>query len=100
MSYTAPDQYPTYQPPEYRTASAVSLRCVAHGTSGYVSYSWSSTCSSPCFAYSSSSQTISRDFLRWYDAGVHTCTVSDALGNSGSNSTEMKVVGEQIDCVS
>ena len=95
ITYTSPGTYPVYSPPNYRAASAVSLRCVASGYSGSISYQWSSTCSS-CFASSSSSQTISDNILRSRDAGVHTCSVTDSLGNTGSNSTTMKIVGKVI----
>ena len=87
------DDYPHYSPSNYRTASSVTMRCVASGTTGYVRYRWSSTCSS-CFAYSSSSQTISKNCLISTDAGVHTCSVTDGVGNSGSNATTMRIVGE------
>ena len=97
ITYDSPDTYPTYSPPNYRTASSVSLRCVATGTTGSVTYRWSSTCRSDCFAYNSSLQTISEPFLRARDAGVHTCRVTDGAGNSGSNSTTMNIMGECID---
>jgi hypothetical protein len=93
VSYTPPDQYPTYSPPHYRAASSVTLRCSAQGASGSVSYRWSSTCSS-CFASSSTSSTISESMLRSRDAGVHTCTVTDSSGNSGSNITQMYIFGK------
>ena len=93
ISYTPPDQYPDYEPPNYRAASSVSLRCVAVGATGSVSYRWSSTCSS-CFASSSSSSSISESFLRSRDIGVHTCTATDSSGNTGSVSTEMNIVGK------
>ncbi len=84
ISYISPDQYPDYAPPNYRAASSVTQRCVASGTTGHVTYRWSSTCGS-CFASSSSSQTISETILRSRDAGVHTCSVTDSLGNTGSD---------------
>ena len=99
ITYNSPDTYPTYSPPNYRTASSVSLRCVASGTTGVITFRWSSTCRSDCFAYSAStttssnSYTISETFLRARDAGVHTCTVTDSDGNSGSDATTMNIVG-------
>ena len=87
------DDYPHYSPPNYRTASSVTMRCVASGTTGSVRYLWSSTCSW-CFASSSSLQTISKNCLISTDAGVHTCSVTDGVGNSGSNATTMRIVGE------
>ena len=100
ITYNPPDDYPaSYSPPNYRTATSVSLRCVATGAIGYTTFWWSSTCRSDCFAYStsistySSSYTISESFLRLRDAGVHTCTVTDGDGNTGSNMTTMNIVG-------
>ena len=94
ITYFSPGTYPVYSPPNYRAASAVTLKCVASSYSGSISYHWTSTCSSIyCFAYDSSSQTISDPLLRYYDAGVHTCSVTDGLGNTGSNSTTMWIVG-------
>ena len=95
ISYTPPDQNPYYAPPNYRAASSVTLRCTAEGTSGSVSYRWSSTCSS-CFASSSTSATITENMLRSRDGGVHTCTATDSIGNTGSNSTTMNIVGKEL----
>ena len=95
IDYTSPSNCPHYSPPNYRTASSVTMRCVASGTTGSVRYRWSSTSIySSCFAYSSSSQTISKSHLISTDAGVHTCSVTDGVGNSGSNATTMRIVGE------
>ena len=92
ISYTPPDQYPDYSPPNYRAASSVTLTCVVSGTVGSVSYRWSSTCRS-CFASSSSSSSISESMLRSHDAGVHTCTVTDGIGNRKNVSIQMNIVG-------
>ena len=97
VSYTPPDQYPTYSTPNYRAASSVSLRCVVEGATGSVQYRWSSTCRS-CFASSGYSSTISEHFLRSKDTGVHTCTVTDAIGNSGTYSEQMNIAGENTAC--
>ncbi len=83
----------TLTPPNYRAATSVSLRCDAVGTTGSVSYQWSSTCGSSCFV-SGSSQTVSRDKLWSYDAGQHTCVVTDGAGNTGKANIEMNVVGK------
>ena len=96
ITYSPPDQYPDYSPPNYRAASSVTLRCVATGTTGGLSYRWSSTCRSSCFAYSTTAQTISENMLRSRDAGVHTCTVTDGAGNIGTNSTTMNIVGMYV----
>ena len=90
ISYSSPDLI--YSPPNYRAATPVTLTCVASGTTGSVSYRWTSTCRS-CFASSSSSSTISKEFLVARDAGVHTCSVTDSSGNRGSNQTTMNIAG-------
>ncbi len=83
----------TLTPPKYRAATSVSLRCDAVGTTGSVSYQWSSTCGSSCFV-SGSSQTVSRNNLWSYDAGQHTCVVTDGVGNTGKANIEMNVIGK------
>ncbi len=40
-----------------------------------------------------SSQNVSRDKLWSYDAGQHTCTVTDGVGNTGSATMEMNIIG-------
>ncbi len=82
----------TLTPPNYRAATSVSLRCLAGGTTGYVSYQWSSTCGSSCFVRGST-QSISRVKLSSYEAGQHTCTVTDGAGNTGMATTEMIIIG-------
>ena len=90
ITYSSPE--PGYSPPNYRAASPVTLTCIALGASGYVSYRWSSTCRS-CFASSSSSSSISKTYLVAGDDGVHTCTVTDSGGNTGSSRITMNIVG-------
>ena len=34
--------------------------------------------------------------MKSINAGVHTCTVTDGNGNTGSNSTEMKLIGMKV----
>lgn len=92
ITYTAPDEYPDYAPPNYRAASAVSLTCEVNGAVGSPSYSWTSTCSS-CFAKNTHVKTVSQSFLRSRDVGTHTCSVTDGNGNVGSASTQMNIVG-------
>ena len=95
VTYNPPFDFTLPSPPYYRPASSVTLTCRAHHASGPVSYQWSSTCSS-CFASSSTAQTISVTILRSNSAGVHTCTATDGGGNTGSNSTEMRLIGKLV----
>ena len=85
-----------FEPPNYRPGASVTLTCNVFGVTGPVSYRWSSTspCSdNGCFASSSTSSYVSTSTLYWYDAGQHTCTVSDSSGNHGSSTTEMNIRG-------
>ena len=95
VSYTPPDLFPDYAPPDYRAASSVTLNCTTEGASGTVRYWWSSNCSS-CFVTSRRSMTVTRDFLRTRDMGNHTCTATDSTGVRGSDSTHMNIVGESL----
>ena len=94
VSYNPPSDFTLPSPPYYRPASSVTLTCRAHGATGTVRYQWSSTCSS-CFASSSTSQSVSDNILTSNDAGVHSCTATDADGSTGTNSTEMQLIGER-----
>ena len=37
---------------------------------------------------------MSQNILTSYDAGLHTCTATDSLGNTGSATTEMSLFGK------
>ena len=93
MDYTPPSDFSLPSPPYYRPASSVSLTCVAPSDAVLpLTYHWTSTCSS-CFAFSNTSSRVTIDILRSSDAGVHTCTVTDAVGHIGHAVTEMKLIG-------
>ena len=93
VTYSPPSAFILPSPPYYHPTSSVTLTCRAHHATGSVTYQWSSTCSG-CFASSGTSQAISDSMLQSNDAGVHTCTVTDSNGNTGSNSTEMRLIGK------
>lgn len=84
--------------PEINAAESLSLSCLASGGTSVYSYQWSSTCTSGCFLNSRSViiPTATRDAARSTDSGLYTCTVTDNAGNSGTNSTEVDVVGKII----
>ncbi len=82
----------TLTPPNLRAATSVSLRCDVVGTNGSVSYEWNSTCGGSCFVRGSS-QTVSRDKLWSYDAGEHTCTVTDEDGLTARATMTMNIIG-------
>ena len=92
ITYNPPTDFTLPSPPYYRPGTSVTFTCQAHGATGRVRYRWSSTCAS-CSANSSSAQSVSDSVLKSINAGVHTCTVTDGSGNTGSKSTEMKVIG-------
>ena len=93
MTYNPPSDFTLPSPPYYRPASSVTLTCVAGNGVLPLQYTWSSTCAD-CFASSRSSSSISTNILKSTDAGVHTCTVTDADGNTGYAATEMKLIGK------
>ena len=71
---------------------------MVEGATGSVQYSWSSTCQTDCFTTGRSTSTISEPFLRSRDTGVHTCTATDSVGNSGNDSEYLNIVGEYNTC--
>ena len=79
----------------YRVASSVTLTCEIDDTGTFVplTYQWTSTCLGDCFVRDQTSPVVSREGLRSIDAGSHTCTVTDDVGNMGSASVEMAITG-------
>lgn len=86
----------SHQLPTVRAAETFSLSCQASGGTGMFSYQWSSTCTGNCLlsVNNVAAQTITRDAARSADSGIYTCTVVDNVGNYGSNSIEIEVVGK------
>ena len=78
----------------YRLGSTATLICHVENVTGPVTYHWSST-STAFFAYNSSAMFNRKRLLSAADAGVHTCTVTDAYGNSGRESLTMMFKGIQ-----
>ena len=93
VTYNPPSDFTLSTPPYYRPASSVTFTCVTQGAAYPVSYHWSST-STSSFVQSQIAQSITKNILTASDAGVHTCAVTDANGNTGQSSTEMKMFGE------
>ena len=91
VDYSPPPDFHMPSPPYYRPASSVTLECVVANGTTPMRYRWTSTCSS-CFAYGTSNY-INTDILTHEDAGIHRCSVTDAEGNTGFATTEMKLVG-------
>jgi len=60
-----------------------------------LSYLWTSTCSGDCFVLAQSTwSSIHKAIIHSTDSGNHSCMVTDDVGNTGSASIEMNVVGE------
>lgn len=87
----------TLRPPHYVPGASISLRCNAAGTAGSVMYQWNSTCGGGCFV-KGTSQTVSRERLGSYDAGLHTCVINDDAGNTGTATTYISVIGKYKLC--
>lgn len=92
VTYNPPLDFYLSTPPYYRPATAVTLTCRSSDAIGSVKYQWTSTCQH-CFARGSSQPSITTQILKSTDAGLHTCTITDDAGDTGSNSTEMKLIG-------
>ena len=87
----------TYDPTrefQYQPGSTVVLNCTTMGAFEPVVYQWTSSCSGDCFVLDQESErTIAKSIIHSIDAGNHTCTVTDDVGQSESSTVEMLVVG-------
>ena len=83
------------QPPYYGLATSIILFCHARGAAEPISYQWSSTTLS-FFAYNSTSVFNRKAVLASGDGGVHTCSVTDANGDMGQATIEMKFDGKMV----
>ena len=93
VNYNPPVDFTYPSPPYYRPATSVTLTCQVYGPTGSIKYNWTST-GSGSFASSSTSQNVTKTILTSTDRGIHTCTVTDSDGNTGSNSTDMQLIGK------
>ena len=93
MEYNPPSDFTLPSPPFYRPASSVTLTCVAHDAIGNANYQWIST-KTNSFVQGRTEHSIMQKILTAFDSGIHTCTVTDELGNSGAGWTEMNLIGE------
>lgn len=77
------------------------LVCQTGGSSshlvGTLTYQWTSTCPGQCFVLGHANEAVvSTQYLKAVDAGIHTCTVTDSVGNRGNASIEIVTTGKQI----
>ena len=81
--------------PTYQAATPVNVMCRVSGDYYTpVTFQWSSTCTGDCFILDSNLPNVNQSALHSIDSGLHTCTVIDAVGNTGSASIRMNVVGK------
>jgi len=81
--------------PTYQAATPINVICRISGD--YyppVAFQWNSTCTGDCFILESDLPIVNQSVLHSTDSGTHTCTVIDAVGNTGSASIQMNVVGK------
>ena len=85
---------------EYRAASGpLVATCREQGTSGAVTFHWSSTCRDCPFQSTkpeSTNSVIRRRALHSGDTGTHTCTVNDNQGRAGIASIVMNIKGKML----
>ena len=97
MDYSPPSDFSLPSPPYYRPASSVTLTCTVHDAIGTVQYQWTST-QNRAFVNWRNERRIFQRLLTAYDAGLHTCTVTDEWGNTGTATTEMNLFGKYFSC--
>ena len=95
MNYNPPSDFSLPSPPYYRPASSITLTCVVNDTIGTLQYQWTST-ENRSFAHMKNGSSISQRLLTAHDAGIHTCTINDQWGNTGTASTEMSLFGTAL----
>ena len=80
----------------YPVGSSLSLACQAQGGYSPLSYNWNSTCSGICFALGATTSTITRSVLHSADSGIHTCTVTDYIGHTGTSMIQVGLTGSSL----
>ena len=79
-----------------QASSSINLTCVVSGVfHPPLSYQWTSTCMGDCFVLLGRTPTLTESSLHSIDSGNHTCSVTDALGNSGMATTEIRITGKK-----
>lgn len=78
-----------------QASSSINLTCVVSGGSyPPLSYQWTSTCTGNCFVLAGNTPALTKSSIHSIDSGNHTCSVTDALGNSGSDTAEVVITGK------
>ncbi len=79
--------------PLFEAASSVELSCTASGVTPFTAV-WTSTCSGDCFILGVTESSLYVDSVHYIDSGTHSCTLTDALGDSGMASISMSIGGK------
>lgn len=80
-----------------QASSSINLTCSVQGMFvAPLSYMWKSTCSENCFVLLATESTITKKSINSIDSGNHTCTVIDAVGNSGTSTIQIAVKGKWL----
>ena len=95
VTCTSPAGFNLKSPPYYKTNTDVTFICRVEGAHGNITYQWSSTAMEKLPA-DSNSQKLTIHMVNSYDDGNYTCNVTDAKGNTGSDTTEVEVIGESL----
>ena len=81
--------------PDYHAATSLNISC---GTVANMyepaTYAWTSTCTGDCFLLGSTNATVTQPVLHSIDSGSHTCSVTDAVGNTGEATINVNVFGK------
>ena len=59
-------------------------------------YYWNSTCDGDCFVLGETTQFVVNSALHSRDSGIHTCSVTDYVGNTGTSTIQITVSGISI----
>ena len=95
VTYTPPAGFNLTYPPNYKTKTDVNFTCRVEGAYGDIKYQWSTTAMRELPA-DNNSQILTIAMVNSYDDGNYTCNATDAKGNTGSDTTEVEVIGESL----
>ena len=84
----------------YQAGSSVVLTCQANGGALPLTYYWNSTCDGSCFVLGEITQSVESIALHSRDSGIHICSVTDYVGNTGTATIQMTVSGNCCRAVS
>ena len=65
-------------------------------STGALTYAWQSDCRGACFTENQSTRTVSTLALASRDSGMHTCIITDRVGNTGNASISLSITGNKV----